>query len=245
MTGGLDLPFDLPDSIQDGVYTLTTTEDIHLIADSDEQTDKIWFTTPVGSFTLHRHADSNASFAQILQDFVISRLEDIQLFTVAHNQGTLPAGGSGEWSWFDLCILETPESDTPVVKDGRSLVWRSHNVPLTADEDAEQSDGTLFSRHDPNHSEIFAHLKVRIAQNKHIVHIADHGLGEKRGNVIGVRPCVRFAGWELHARSARLVVRISNKGTPMAPYVCTIAISTTHRVEHCYQGEWYKLEGDS
>ncbi|KAJ2921098.1 hypothetical protein H1R20_g15995, partial [Candolleomyces eurysporus] len=169
LTEGSDMPADIPDTIEDGVYTLTTSEECHLHAKSDEQTDTIWFTTPV------------------LEDFIISRIQDIQLFTFAHNQGEANPGTDGIWSWFDLVILETPESRTPRIKDGRALVWRSHNVPITSDEDAEQT-GKLFNL---SH-EIFSNLEP--------------------GNVIAVRPCTRFAGWQLHAHSARLVVRISNKG---------------------------------
>lgn len=35
---------------------------------------------------------------------------------------------------------------------------------------------------------------------------------KQAGNVIAVRGCARFPGWEMDAHSARLVVRISNKG---------------------------------
>ncbi|EAU86152.2 phospholipase [Coprinopsis cinerea okayama7 len=157
------------EAVTDGVYTLTPPTECHLISKTDEQTDAIWFTTP------------------ILDENTIPKFQDIQLFTTARHQGVLPEGATGIWSWFDIVILDTPESTQPKVKDGRVLVWLSHEVPAGQLGDVEQ-DGKLFG---PDH-EIFTHLQP--------------------GNVIAVRPSTRFAGWELHAQSARLVVRLSNKG---------------------------------
>lgn len=37
------------------------------------------------------------------------------------------------------------------------------------------------------------------------------------GNIIAVRVCARFAGWETHAREGRLVVRISNDSSQQKP----------------------------
>ena len=46
-------------TIADGVYNLTPTTECHLKATSDEQADKIWFTTPVSTL-------NGASFLMIL-----------------------------------------------------------------------------------------------------------------------------------------------------------------------------------
>ncbi|PPR04505.1 hypothetical protein CVT24_013111 [Panaeolus cyanescens] len=162
-------PDDIPISIENGVYSLIPTTTCHLASTTDEQVDVIWFTTPV--------LDKN----------IIPRIEDIQLFTHAHHE-ILPAYDTkGIWCWFDLVVLENASSTVPRVKDGRALVWRSHNIPRDATGEEEQI-GSLLGRDDDL-----------------------LGLVEP-GNVIAVRACARFPGWELDAHTARLVVRISNKG---------------------------------
>jgi len=45
-----DTPDDIPDTIEDGVYSLIPTSDCHLKSTSDEQVYNIWFTTPVSCF---------------------------------------------------------------------------------------------------------------------------------------------------------------------------------------------------
>ncbi|KAJ3516977.1 hypothetical protein NLJ89_g797 [Agrocybe chaxingu] len=164
-----ETPDDIPINIEDGVYSLIPTTNCHLKSTTDEQVDIIWFSTPV------------------LDAEVVPKIEDIQLFTYAHHEGTLPDDSTGIWCWFDLVILENPDATEPRVKDSRALVWRSHDIPKNATETDEQT-GRLFGR--------------------------DHeilGLIQP-GNVVAVRACARFPGWELDAHAARLVVRISNTG---------------------------------
>ncbi|TFK24383.1 phospholipase [Coprinopsis marcescibilis] len=158
--------------VEDGVYTLTPTTECDLTSESNEQTDKIWFTTPA------------------LDAETISKLQDIQLFTVVRHVGQ-PQEGTGDniWSWFDLVILENPDSTTPVKNNEQALVWRSHNVPV-GHQGKEELFGRLFTS---KVDDIFSNLKP--------------------GNAIGVRPSTRFVGWELHASSARLVVRVSKEVT--------------------------------
>ncbi|KAF8158515.1 acyl transferase/acyl hydrolase/lysophospholipase [Crassisporium funariophilum] len=171
-----DTPDDIPESIQDGVYSLTPTSSCHVKSTNDEQVHAIWFSTPV------------------LDADVVNKIEDVQLFTYAHHEGT-PAGDAvGIWCWFDLIILDSLESVEPKVKDGRALVWRSHDVPRDAGEDSEQIGKILGG------PDLLGLLEVL-----------------QPGNVIAVRACARFPGWEMHAHSARLVVRISNKGRRRAP----------------------------
>ena len=45
-----DTPDDIPDTIEDGVYSLIPTSDCHLKSTSDEQVYNVWFTTPVSYF---------------------------------------------------------------------------------------------------------------------------------------------------------------------------------------------------
>ncbi|PPQ86546.1 hypothetical protein CVT25_007204 [Psilocybe cyanescens] len=165
-----ETPDDIPESIEDGVYSLIPTSGCHVKAVSDEQVHSLWFTTP------------------ILESDVIPKIEDIQLTTYAHHEGSPADDATGVWCWFDLVVLQNAEATEPVIKDGRALVWRSHDVPRAATANSDEQTGTCFSR---NHEML--------------------GLLEA-GNVIAVRGCARFPGWEMDAHSARLVVRISNKG---------------------------------
>ena len=48
--GSADTPDDIPDMIEDGVYSLIPTSDCHLKSTSDEQVYNIWFMTPVSCF---------------------------------------------------------------------------------------------------------------------------------------------------------------------------------------------------
>lgn len=163
-----DTPEDIPDTIQDGVYTLVPTSACQVASLTHDQAQTIWFTTPV------------------LDEDVIAKIQDLQLFTQAHgNQGE---DTTGVWTWFDLVILATPEATEPNVKDGRALVWRSHDITKDSSEHKEQT-GKLFSLHQ---QDLLSFLQP--------------------GNVIGVRACARFPGWQLHGHSARLVVRMSNIG---------------------------------
>jgi len=160
---------DIPTTIEDGVYSLIPTTSCHVKSDGDEQADSIWFSTPV------------------FDEDAVAKIEDIQLITQAHHEGTPAENAVGIWCWFDLVILDNAEATQPRVEGGRALVWRSHDIPKGAGDKDEQT-GKLFGR---DH-EMFGLLKV--------------------GNVIAVRACARFPGWELDAHYARLVVRISNKG---------------------------------
>lgn len=93
----------------------------------------------------------------MLDQFTISKIEDIQLFTVAHHQEH-SNGDVDKWSWFDLVILETQESTKPKVKDGRSLVWFSHKATAGNREGNDEQPGRLFDSQD----EILKLVEVRI-----------------------------------------------------------------------------------
>jgi hypothetical protein len=56
---------------------------------------------------------------------------------------------TGVWTWFDLVILATPEATEPNVKDGRALVWRSHDITKDSSELSEQ-EGKIFSLRQPD-----------------------------------------------------------------------------------------------
>jgi len=70
----------------------------------------------------------------------------MQLFTTAHLEGTQANDAVGIWCWFDIVILENADATEPLVKDGRALVWRSHDIPKTATKGADEQAGKLFGR---------------------------------------------------------------------------------------------------
>lgn len=48
-----DTPDDIPDSIENGVYSLIPTTGCHVKCTTDEQVDTVWFTTPVSQDLRH------------------------------------------------------------------------------------------------------------------------------------------------------------------------------------------------
>ncbi|KDQ16907.1 hypothetical protein BOTBODRAFT_30286 [Botryobasidium botryosum FD-172 SS1] len=124
--------------IKSGVYTLLSTNECNVIAESDTTASQIWFTTPV------------------LDKDVIQRIEEIQLFTYSYGVGKKEGPTKGFWSWFDIVVLDSPEATTPrVKKDGSSLVWPSHqNDP--AHTEYGYRDGSVFRREHP----LFSSLEV-------------------------------------------------------------------------------------
>jgi len=83
---------------------------------------------------------------QILAADIIPKIEDMQLFTTAHHEGTPANDAVGVWCWFDIVILANADATEPLVKDGRALVWRSHDIPITATQVADEQAGKLFGR---------------------------------------------------------------------------------------------------
>uniref|UniRef100_A0A0W0FFI5 PNPLA domain-containing protein n=1 Tax=Moniliophthora roreri TaxID=221103 RepID=A0A0W0FFI5_MONRR len=132
-----------------------------------------------------------------LDQDAINRLESIQLFTrsrLQSNQTTRVLQGDS-FSWFDLVILEKPTDTIPKVTNGVSLVWLSHSNDSSYIH-PYGTQGQLFDEDD--------HQQPRAKQ---IVQIKG---SLEPGNVVGVRVCAQFAGWENYAEFGQLVVRIRN-----------------------------------
>lgn len=77
---------------------------------------------------------------------MIPKIEDVQLTTHAHHESSPTEDVIGTWCWFDLVVLQNAEAIEPVVKDGRALVWRSHDIPRMATAHSDEQTGRLFSR---------------------------------------------------------------------------------------------------
>ncbi|KAJ7268361.1 phospholipase [Mycena rebaudengoi] len=165
---------DIPEAILHGIYTVTSTTGCHVevVTNANDPMNltvsRVWFTTPV------------------LEKHLIPRIEDVQLKTHGHDQGACDDPRAGSWSWYDLAILESTKATEPRVKDGRALVWRSHNNEIAQTQPTTRT-GIRFDR---NH-ELLSLLE--------------------EGNVIAVCVCARFAGWTNHGESGQLIVRIANQ----------------------------------
>ncbi|KIK65149.1 hypothetical protein GYMLUDRAFT_258629 [Collybiopsis luxurians FD-317 M1] len=129
----------------------------------------------------------------------IAQLESIQLFTRSRlqlSQGAVVEDGNS-FSWFDLVILEDSNATEPKVLNGVSLVWLSHSNKSNKIGPQAWSQGELFD------------VNVEDTRSQQILPIKG---SLKPGNVIGVRVCAQFAGWENYADFGQLVVRIANVG---------------------------------
>ncbi|EMD39819.1 hypothetical protein CERSUDRAFT_150518 [Gelatoporia subvermispora B] len=166
---------DIPEAILSGVYTVTaaTRCDVTVEVSEDDLLStsrvfsRVWFSSP------------------ILEKDVIPRIEDVQLTTRGHDQGFVDDPNAGSWSWFDVAVFDSPKATEPRVKDGRALVWRSHNNEIGHKYSTDRQ-GVVFDRN---------HEMLSLLED---------------GNVIAVCVCARFAGWSNHAESGHLVVRIAN-----------------------------------
>ncbi|KAL4264819.1 hypothetical protein AB1N83_004040 [Pleurotus pulmonarius] len=124
---------------------------------------KLWFKTPA------------------LDEDFLRTVSHIRLQTTGRDQGWVSQPEKGSWSWFDIAILESGESTTPLVKDDLIYVWRSHCNKIGHGRD-ETINGDIFyyKEHD-----LFKLLKP--------------------GYALAVFVCARFSGWRNHASSGRLL----------------------------------------
>ncbi|EWG38305.1 hypothetical protein FVEG_01563 [Fusarium verticillioides 7600] len=150
-------------NVLDGKYAVRSTESGHVESHGSEIESNTWFKTPP------------------LDVKTIQRLHSIQLITESHDQGYCDDRANGNWTWFEISILENANATEPRVKDDVQLTWESHKNQLES-KDFVQLEGTLF----PEDHDIFRLLEDQ--------------------NVIAVRVCSRFSGWELIAKQGYLVV---------------------------------------
>lgn len=98
-----------------------------------------------------------ASNYQPLEKSFLERVSRIQLQTTAHDQGYASFPDQGSWSWFDVAILESPESTAPLVRDGLTCLWRSHCNVIGFGQDTTTA-GEIFDMED----DLFKVLQVSI-----------------------------------------------------------------------------------
>lgn len=117
----------------------------------------------------------------------IRRLRSVQLFAESCDQGFCDDPNAGTWTWFELAIMENEHATIPRVKDGVTLAWTSHKNHLIQ-EDLAWKTGINFGKD---------HDIFRLLED---------------GNVIAVRLCARFPGWEMTVREGYLRVELGNEG---------------------------------
>ncbi|KAG6831520.1 hypothetical protein H0H92_009788 [Tricholoma furcatifolium] len=123
---------------------------------------------------------------------ILDKLLSIQLETTSRDQGHVDFAEAGSWSWFEMTVFESPQSSEIKVKDGLALLWFSHENKLGSNEESKQTGPLFGAQHD-----LLTSLEV--------------------GNVLGVRVCARFPGWENHASAARLILGVSEKSDDKGP----------------------------
>ncbi|KND90485.1 Calcium-independent phospholipase A2-gamma [Tolypocladium ophioglossoides CBS 100239] len=109
----------------------------------------------------------------------IRKMCRLQLVADSHDQGYADVPSAGNWTWFELAILESESAFAPRVKDGVELVWKSHDNNFLS-RAYEWAEGKEFEEQ---------HDLLRVLED---------------GNVIAVRLCARFRGWEIHVRGGYL-----------------------------------------
>ncbi|KAF5625338.1 calcium-independent phospholipase A2-gamma [Fusarium tjaetaba] len=152
-----------PADALDGKYAIGSTERGYVESYGSDIESNTWFKTPP------------------LDGKTIQKLRSIQLITESHDQGYCSDRAKGNWTWFEISILENANATEPRVKDDVQLTWESHKNQLESREFV-QLEGTLF----PKDHDIFRLLEDQ--------------------NVIAVRVCSRFSGWKLVAKQGYLVV---------------------------------------
>ncbi|KAK3995228.1 acyl transferase/acyl hydrolase/lysophospholipase [Cladorrhinum sp. PSN332] len=116
----------------------------------------------------------------------IQKLHGLQLFAESHDQAFCDQPLEGTWTWFEIALLQNKHAQKPRVKDGIELVWRSHMNHLDQ-RTHEPAAGLEFEKE---------HDIFRLMED---------------GNVIAVRLCARFQGWEIWAQNGYLVLELGPK----------------------------------
>jgi len=63
---------------------------------------------------------------QPLDPTTIERLHSLQLIAESHDQSFCDVPSAGNWTWFELAVMENEHSESPGIKDGIELTWISH-----------------------------------------------------------------------------------------------------------------------
>ncbi|KAK8872485.1 tyrosinase domain protein [Apiospora arundinis] len=130
----------------------------------------------------------------------IRMIRGIRLYTESHDQGFVDKEMDGNWTWFELAIFDNEQAPSPKKDhDGKEIVVVSHPNKVKS-EQAEWLQGGTFDRD----SKFLKSLEA--------------------GNVIAVRICACFSGWQIYADNGHLVVDIGDDNNPVP--ITPISINT-------------------
>ena len=72
--------------------------------------------------------------SQALDIGTIRKIDRLRLIAESHDQGHADITSAGNWTWFELAILQDESAYQPRVKDGVALVWKSHDNRFLEDD---------------------------------------------------------------------------------------------------------------
>jgi hypothetical protein len=81
----------------------------------------------------------------MLDPTTVQKIHSVQFVTECHDQGYCDTPDNGNWTWFELCIMENDEATKPRWKDGVELTWISHTNRFT-----ERDYGYVCSESSPS-----------------------------------------------------------------------------------------------
>ncbi|EFY96031.1 Tyrosinase [Metarhizium robertsii ARSEF 23] len=145
--------------------------------------------------------------SQPLRTQTIRRIRGVKLFAESRDQGIVSNIGNGNWSWFELAILENESATNPrKTHTGIELVSMSHENNLASKEYTWLHGGTFDKTRD-----ILKWLED--------------------GNVIAVRLCARSLKCATYARHGHLVIDVGNDedAVPITPIDWHPAKEIPHR----------------
>ncbi|KAK4140617.1 FabD/lysophospholipase-like protein [Dichotomopilus funicola] len=142
-------------------YVVSHAEEGSVCAHNGEVKSEVWF----------KHGPLSAS--------ELCHIESVQLIAESHDQGFVDDRAAGNWTWFELCILDNAQATVPVTRGEILLTWESHQTSMGCGE-YQKYQGHVFG---PQH-DLLRYLK--------------------EGDFIAVRLCARFEAWKLLARNGEL-----------------------------------------
>ncbi|GME65109.1 FabD/lysophospholipase-like protein [Neofusicoccum parvum] len=170
-TGALEPLPSQSSPIPAGRYLVEHGQEAYVSADSDQTRSAVWFKTPP------------------LNEDTIRRMRGLRLFAESHDQGMVSDKCQGNWTWFELAILENESDTSPRWENGVQLV-QFYESNRMASKKYRWLNGPHFEK-----------------KEKDLLNFL------KPGNCIAVRICARFPGWAIYVKSGLLVLEIGNEPT--------------------------------
>lgn len=98
-------------------------EEVLKACDGEIQT-RIWFKSPVCLFSINWNSQS--LLMQPLEQDTIRLINGVKLFAESHDQDWCGDDEQGNWTWFEIAILENEDATAPRMVGNEELVKLSH-----------------------------------------------------------------------------------------------------------------------